>query len=571
MKKIVLLLILLLVCPFSIAAQEALTFQYQIIGLEGDLLKNAQEQLKADQTAKKQLLTLEKIQHRYLKAPAQLIKALQPYGYFNAQVQARLTQQNNVWHAVYKVTLGEPLRITALQLLITGPGQEDIKLQELVNHFPLQEGQILTMPAYNRAKQTLFDTAEAQGFMAAQLVEHAIKIDLTHHTAMVILQLATGPRFYFGEVKFSPNPFAESFLRRFMPFKEGEPYSAKKLVTLQDNLVNSNYFHQVAVQAQREKTADHFVPTQVNLIPRKPQQYTLGLGYGTDTGVRTTIGWDLRRVTSTGQRFSTLMQLSQVQSSLQAIYTIPGKNPLTDQYNITASLLHNQINQGTSFTEQLGAADIVTRGNWKRTLAVNYQFERFQFTGEPTQHSNLLIPGVTWHYLQADSPLFPHHGRQFSFSVQGAKDYLLSSTSFAQTEIKGKYITSPSDKSRVLMRADVGYTVVHDLETFPLSQFFYAGGTQSVRGYPYQSLGPGRYLATGSVEYQHKVMGNWYTATFYDVGNAMNNTNTRLMRAVGVGVVWKSPVGPMELVVAKALSKPGRPNQIQFNMGPDLG
>jgi len=122
-----------------------------------------------------------------------------------------------------------------------------------------------------------------------------------------------------------------------------------------------------------------------------------------------------------------------------------------------------------------------------------------------------------------------------------------------------------------LLRGDLAYTTVHDLDSFPLSLRYYAGGTQSIRGYKFQSLGPGRYLEVGSVEYQHKIIGNWSGAAFYDVGNATDHTTARLQEGAGFGIVWKSPVGPMELVVAKALNKRGRPNQIQFNMGPDLG
>ncbi len=571
MKKWVLYTSVLLSYLLSPLAQASTLFQYQINGITGKLLKNTQDQLNADTPAKDTVLTVQAIQQRYLKAPAEIIKALQPLGYFNAHVQARLTQHDDNWLATYTIIPGEPLRITHVQLSMIGPGQHDFKLQELFNNFPLQAGQILNMPAYNRAKQRIFNVAEAQGFMSAQLAQHEIKIDLKKYTATVILQLATGPRFYFGEVTFSANPFAESFLRRFMPFKAGEPYSAKKLLTFQDNLVNSNYFHLVSVQAQHEQTENYYVPTQVNLKPRKPQQYTLGLGYGTDTGARATLGWDWRRVTATGQRFSTLMRLSQVQSSWQAIYSIPGKNPVTDQYNLTTSILRTAINQGQSFTEQFGAADIKASGDWKRTYGLNYLFEHFQFTDQTTQHANLLIPGITWTYLKADNELYPHQGQQFSFSVQGAKETLVSSTSFVQTEIKEKYITSPTNNSRIILRGNLGYTSVHDFNGFPLSMRFYAGGTQSVRGYKYQSLGPGRYLAVGSVEYQHKIKGNWNAAVFYDAGNATNHTTARLMRAAGAGIVWKSPVGPMELVVAKALSKPGQPNQIQFNMGPDLG
>jgi translocation and assembly module TamA len=55
-----------------------------------------------------------------------------------------------------------------------------------------------------------------------------------------------------------------------------------------------------------------------------------------------------------------------------------------------------------------------------------------------------------------------------------------------------------------------------------------AGGDQSVRGYGYQELGVkegdatvgGRYMLTGSAEYQYWFKPKWAIAAFYDAGNS---------------------------------------------------
>jgi translocation and assembly module TamA len=44
----------------------------------------------------------------------------------------------------------------------------------------------------------------------------------------------------------------------------------------------------------------------------------------------------------------------------------------------------------------------------------------------------------------------------------------------------------------------------------------------------------------------------------------------KLERSVGVGVVWQSPVGALQLYVARAISKKGKPFRLQFSLGPDL-
>ena len=71
-----------------------------------------------------------------------------------------------------------------------------------------------------------------------------------------------------------------------------------------------------------------------------------------------------------------------------------------------------------------------------------------------------------------------------------------------------------------------------------------------MRGYAFQSLGPGRYLMTGSIEYQHRLINDFYGAIFFDAGNAVNNFPINLKKGSGLGLVWASPLGPMEITAA---------------------
>lgn len=206
----------------------------------------------------------------------------------------------------------------------------------------------------------------------------------------------------------------------------------------------------------------------------------------------------------------------------------------------------------------------------ERNLFLNYQIERFNYLNRPKTNSHLLTPGLNLSYSKFDNPLFAHHGYQLNFRLQGADQNILSNTSFLQTEIQGKYILSWDDKSRLLFRGDVGYTLTSNLANFPPSLLFYAGGSQSVRGYAYQSLGPAPYLVTGSIEYQHKLINNFYGAIFFDAGNAVNNFPIHLQKGSGLGLVWASPLGPMEVTAGKALDLPGHPVRFQFTMGFDF-
>ena len=72
----------------------------------------------------------------------------------------------------------------------------------------------------------------------------------------------------------------------------------------------------------------------------------------------------------------------------------------------------------------------------------------------------------------------------------------------------------------------------------------------TIRGYDYKSIGPGKYMRIISAEVQHRVYKDWYAAVFVDMGNVGNSNRTALLKSFGVGTVYKSPVGDIELSVA---------------------
>ncbi len=173
-------------------------------------------------------------------------------------------------------------------------------------------------------------------------------------------------------------------------------------------------------------------------------------------------------------------------------------------------------------------------------------------------------------WLKTDNLLNPTVAKSLQFNLQGSSQHILSYVSFFQTELKGKYLFSPTDNSRVIFRADAGYTVVKDLSKLPLTLRFFAGGLSSVRGYPDSSLGPGRFLETASTEYQHRLFGQLYGAIFYDVGNATDHFNSYLYRGEGAGLIYHSMIGPIRIYVARAMSKPGKPLRTEFSIGPEF-
>jgi translocation and assembly module TamA len=101
--------------------------------------------------------------------------------------------------------------------------------------------------------------------------------------------------------------------------------------------------------------------------------------------------------------------------------------------------------------------------------------------------------------------------------------------------------------------------------TLPAAQLFRTGGDTTVRGYPYLDIGvplpgglvgPGRYLAVGSAEWQRPLQRGGRPTEFEAiavvdagaVGDQIGDLRPKV--GVGGGVRWRSPVGPVEAALA---------------------
>jgi translocation and assembly module TamA len=108
----------------------------------------------------------------------------------------------------------------------------------------------------------------------------------------------------------------------------------------------------------------------------------------------------------------------------------------------------------------------------------------------------------------------------------------------------------------------VGQVFGADGVQVPETQRFRAGGDDSVRGYAYRSLTPqiagvdvgGRVLGTASIEIAHPLspsLPSLWGAAFVDAGTAAARwRDYKPEWGAGLGLRWRSPVGPLRADVA---------------------
>lgn len=567
----------ILLCCLSALAWGQPTVEVRILGIEGELADNARLYLSIVQQKDHPLLNDTRIQRLHEKAAREIASALKPFGYYRAEVSGRLLAgETSTWIAEYSVDKGTPLPVSELSLTLAGAASDDPAFAELQKTLPLAVGDPFDHRHYEEIKSSLARLAVERGYFDARFLEHVAEVDLDSYQARIYLYYDSGDRYQFGPVTLEQDILHPALMNRFVHFKEGDPYDVIALLDLQQALNDSNYFASVEV-SPADTPSQGQVPIDVHLTPRKNNRYTFGIGYDTDTGARASAGWEKPRVNRRGHRFDTEIRATEIGYSINARYRIPVLNPVTDQIIYAAGLVHQTTETSDSTVRTLSTTLEHSVDKWRESVSLNYQSEHYE-VADDRGHSVLLFPAISRSRVWGDEGIFSLSGLRLQGSLRGTAEKYLSTTPFLQGRVSIKGIL-PMIGGRLIGRWEGGATWTDTIHKLPASIRFFAGGAQSVRGYAYQSLGPidsngevigGRHLLVGSVEYDHPLAGNWDAAIFWDKGNAMDNLDTPLERGAGVGLRWKSPVGPIRFDVAWALSKPDRPWRLHINFGPDL-
>lgn len=567
-------------CSYSPVAQAADNLEINISGVEGELLDNVQAFLsiaQEDETDEKKISD-QKVEALHRQAPGEIKQALQPFGYYQPVIYATLNKKDGVWHADYKINKGPPTRIHKVEIRVTGEGHNEPAIKKILNSADISKGQILQQQKYTTLKQNLLKAAYDIGYLDAKYSRSQILVKPVSRSAEIYLILDTGPRYYFGNITIEQDILDPDFVKKFVQIKPSDPFETSKLLDLQFALTDSGYFKQVELQAHRNQAENRHVPVIVNTTPAKSQKYLASVGYGTDTGPRLRLGIQFRRVTRTGHKFRTDLQLSFIKSSLSSEYQIPIGNITNEYMGFAANIERAEI--GDAIATQYGIGGSLNQ-NWlggRRRLSVDFRHEQFSFGSNPSQTSDLLIPGITYSRKAADNLLFTRKGYSMLLDVHGAAQPILADASFLQARATGRAVLPWAKRGRLLLRADYGAIATSDFNKLPPSQRFFAGGASSVRGYSYQSLGArnadndnigGRYLLVGSVEADYLLIGNFGAAVFFDAGNASLDPIPSLKTDAGVGLRYRSPVGMVHLDFAHPLDN-HELVRIQFSIGPDI-
>jgi len=501
----------------------------------------------------------------------------------------------------------------------------------LVSGAPAIAAQVLA------AGQRLQDAMQEEGHAFAKLDE-PIAFEDAHEPVLDVTYKATaGPIYKLGEIHIEGlRRMHVDFVERRLTIHPGEQYSPSKIEHARTDLLALGTFSGVTVKLPKEEEVkDGIVPITFEVSERKRHAVSLNALYSSDLGGSGGATWTDRNAFGNAEQLAVTANLinlggsdtTQLGYQLGAQLSQPDflRNDQSLQYSV--GLLKQDLQ---AYDQDAATAGITLNrtlsARWKVSIGLSVEQEQIvqdlgvgnplygiqkgapQFLLEPfTNHYTLLAIPITLKFdtTGLSNPLDnPTHGVRVTGSVTPTESlnstnnngaisgsgtnggprtphatFLIVQGSFSTYLDLKQFGWTPEGRSVIAFRALAARAVGAGEFALPPDQRFYGGGSATVRGYAYQSIGPvlpntatpagGIELAAAGIEFRQRLWTNFGAAAFVDAGAVTPSNglfegsfdtkkldqNSELGIGVGVGIRYFTPIGPVRVDLAIPLQR----------------
>lgn len=508
-------------------------------------------------------------------------------GYFSPDI--RITREGNVnERPVIKVVVKPgpttqigPVKITFAGDIADSPDPDALaQRNEIERDWRLPTGQPFTQDGWSSAKTQALRELVARRYPTGKLAGSLADVDAPSHTASLLLSLDSGPLYRLGPTQVSGVQLYDPVLvPRLARLKVGAVYDQKDLVQAQQRLSSSGYFDSAYVFINPETDAEGdpevnplAIPVQIQVREAKLQKVILGVGVTSDSGPRASVEYTHHRVPGIGWNAATKLQIEKKSPFAQTEWTA-----IPDEKNWRWSALgrFERLDDKALITQaqrlrfgKLQLGDTIDRN-------VFVQYDRANLQGPGTVGNtpasvgdgSALTANFFWTGRYFDSVPFPSRGYALSAELGAGTTLTDEHQPFTRTVVRWTGI-KPLKDSRLALRAEGGAVLAKEGARIPGTQLFRTGGDTTVRGYAYRDIGialqngvigPGRYLAVGSVEWQRPLIlkgrpSEFENTLFIDAGAVANELrDLHASVGIGTGLRWRSPIGPLQIDLAYGL------------------
>ena len=517
------------------------------------------------------------------------LSALATQGYFAAKVDLTVGQDfaGETWDI--SITPGPRAHVGSVDLRFTGkiaaPEFAD-RVRLLEEDWPLDQGMPFVNETWNSAKSSLVSDVSRKAFFLARVSRSQATVLADEALANLEVEIDSGPQVRMGELQLlGLKRVPEKLVDRYVNYTPGDVYDQDKLDEWQQALQSTAFFRGAFVvmdsrEASRVTRPDGDVemPVVVRVTEAPAAVYSASVGIDSDNGPRVEGLYRQNVVFGQPVWIETGAGLDKNrQRFFYDVHLPPDRSGYTNSFGVLAS--HSDI-EGVNTTRYAGG----WRRNQSRKGAgssrVEYEtqwsliaaHDDTRLDGADNYTVPTLVAGWQWLRRDVNDKYDPREGHLVDFGL-GAGVTLDRGEPFYKTSLRGQQWWSVGKRDVLTVRAEVG-KVWSQTGRLPEDFGFRTGGSRTIRGYGYNSIGLPRgdaiigapALAWASIEYMHFFTEQLGMSLFVDAGDAATSfRDMKLHLGYGAGAVLRTPAGPFSLDIA--YGQRDRKLKIHFSLG----
>jgi len=511
-------------------------------------------------------------------------------GYINVKVNYQVKTGNKDWKkiVIFNIDENTPVRINkvAYQIDSNGANTDEVKKDESFQKAQKKQAYQLGS-RYETFKEPevigrFTDVFKNMGFAYAN-VNISADVDTTKLSADVTIQCKLGPQTYIDSIRVEGvKHISKSYVIREASLHRGELYSLKELQNAQQQLFNHHLFRFATISIP-DQPRDTSLTLLMRIRENEQRSIELLGGFGTEEKLRGEISWIHRNAFHAGHRFTATARASFIEQSMTLNYLFPYI------YNAKSSIVISPFGQHLlqSNFELLRAGitnSFIYQHSKNFTSSVSYEYTKNK---ELSQRFSASLPDTTRQYDLSSFQFSSYYNQGFRRQQEGwvIQPYVELSGLFGLAQFKFQKLsadvrrfTKLSSSTMLATRVQAGGLFNVATDSLPKNIRFYLGGTNSVRGWYRQQLGPkrarvdssgfvryvplgGRAMFSFNVEIRQDLnsfIKGFGIAFFLDGGQIwkkVDKFNSRpLQFGAGGGLRYQSPIGPIRVDIGYKLN-----------------
>lgn len=455
----------------------------------------------------------------------------------------------------------------------------------LQNKVNFSSGDTYSGRSIEKSMTTMTEAASAAGFAFAQ-VEPMIEKNREKKTVDVTFEVKEGPRVYIERIEIRGNDRTrDEVIRREIRVQEGDAYNSVYIKRSEQNLNDLGYFKKVEVL-----TEPGSAPDKAKVIIKVEEQPTgeLGIAGGFSSLDRAlgNVHFTERNLMGTGRSVSVDATIAMRRQDFDIGIT----EPYLLGYKLEggANIFHTRLSRLTQFKQQSTGARVhifyELAENWYQSLS--YGLRRDMLT-DISDNASLYIKQQSGKYIDSslaqaltydkrNSRREPTAG--YNITLSNSYSGLGGNVKYLNNKLSGSIYYTPLEDVTINGRATIGNVMKVSSQPIRMVDSIFLGN-ESFRGFSYGGLGP-RDARTkdplGGTAYWVVTLETLFPvglpnefgvkgSVFTDIGAVWKtaqsipgidiNDSKSARVSVGVGISWKSPLGPLRLDYAIPIKK----------------